>query len=104
MYGISPFILIILPLLFQLVYGRKSIGESISLKFGTVSLISFILQVVLSITACCIASYNFTESLEGRPYRCGMGILGIIVLAFLLTIILLIVIIVQYFIKRSYEK
>ncbi|SHG23259.1 hypothetical protein [Flavobacterium defluvii] len=104
MYGISPFILIILPLLFQLVYGRKSIGESISLKFGTVSLISFILQVVLSIAACYIASYNFTESLEGRPYRCGMGILGIIVLVFLLTIILLIVIIVQYFIKRSYEK
>lgn len=104
MYGISPFILIILPLLFQLIFGRKAIAESISLKFGTISLISFFLQITLSIAACFIASYNFTESLEGRPYRCGMGILGIIAFVFSFTIILLIVIIAQYFIKRSYDK
>jgi hypothetical protein len=41
MYGTTPLILIILPLLFQIIAGRKAIGETISLKFGTVCLISF---------------------------------------------------------------
>lgn len=104
MFGISPFILIILPLLFQIIFGRKAIGETIPLKFGTISFISLILQIVLSIIAYFIASYNFTESLEGRPYRCGIGILGIIAFSLLFTVMLIIVIIAQYFIKRSYEK
>ncbi|KAF2327275.1 hypothetical protein [Flavobacterium daemonense] len=104
MYGISPLILILLPLFFQLICGRKAIGESISLKFGTISLISLFLQFVLSILAYFIASYNFTESLQGQPYRCGMGMIGIFFFSFLFTILLIIVIIVQYFIKKSYEK
>lgn len=102
--GITPLILIILPLFFQLIYGRKAIGETVPLKFATVSFISLILQIVLSIVAYFVASYNFTESLEGRPYRCGMGMLGIIAFSLLFSLILLIVIIAQYFIKRSYEK
>lgn len=104
MFGISPFILIFSPLLFQIIFGRKAIGETISLKFGTVSLISIIAQIVLSITASYIASLNLSESLEGRPYQCGMGILGIIALSLFISFILIIVIIIQYFIKRSYEK
>jgi len=104
MYGISPFILILLPLFFQLIFGRKAIAESISFKFETISLISLILQFVLTILSYSVASYNFTESLQGQPYRCGMGMIGIFFFSFLFTLILIIVIIVQYFIKRSYEK
>ena len=104
MYGTSPFILIILPLLFQLIYGRKAIGETISLQFGMVCLISFILQIILSIVSFYIASYNFAESMKETPYRCGMGLLGIITLEFLLIIILIVIMIIQHFIKRSYEK
>lgn len=104
MYGISPFILIALPLLFQLIYGQKAIQETISYSLGRITFISLISQIILSIAAFFIASYNFTESLKGQPYRCGMGFLGIIAFAFLFTIILLISIIVQYFTKRSYDK
>ncbi len=106
MYGTSPLILIILPLIFQLIFGRKAIAESISLKFRTVCLISFISQIVLSIMAFYVASYNFNQYLEQNPnsFRCGMGFLGLIVLSLLLTFILVVVVIIQYFIKRSYEK
>ncbi|MDQ6469564.1 hypothetical protein RB619_02830 [Flavobacterium sp. LHD-80] len=104
MYGISPFILILSPLFFQLIFGRKAIAESISFKLGTISLFSLILQFVLTILACSVASYNFNENLQEETFRCGMGMMGIIFFSFLFTLILIIVIIVQYFIKRSYEK
>lgn len=104
MYGISPFILILLPLFFQLIFGRKAIAESIPFQFGTISIFSLILQFVLTILAYSVASYNFNESLKGDTFRCGMGVIGIFFFSFLFTLILVIVIIVQYFIKRSYEK
>jgi hypothetical protein len=106
MFGISPLILIILPLVFQIIFGRKAIAESITLEFGTVCLISFISQIVLSIMAFCLASYNFNQYLEQNPnsFRCGMGFVGLIMLSFLFSIILVIVIIVQYYIKKSYEE
>lgn len=104
MYGISPLILIILPLVFQIIFGRKAIAESITLEFGTVSMISIILQIALTIIAFIIASNNFQEQLQGQPYRCGMGFIGIFMLSFLFSVILVIVIIVQYYIKKSYEE
>lgn len=106
MYGTTPIILIILPLLFQIIVGRKAIGETISLTFRTVCFISFISQVALSLIAFSVATYNFNKFLEQNPdsVRCGMGFLGLISLSFILTFILIIVMIIQYFIKRSYEK
>lgn len=99
-----PLILIVLPLLFQIIYGRKAIGEDIKLKFGTICLISVLSQIILSFIAFSIADYNFEKSFEGKEYHCGMGILWIIVLAFFLTVFLLITMLIQYFIKRSYDK
>lgn len=104
MYGIYPLILIILPLLFQLIYGRKAIGETIQLKFGTVVLISIISQIVLSIISFNLAIYNFTESVQGRLPSCGMWMIGIYFYNLISIVILLIIITVQYFIKRSYKK
>lgn len=106
MLGTTPLILIILPLLFQIIIGRKAIGESISLKFGTVCFISFSAQLVLSIIAFYVASYNSNQYFEQHPdsFRCGMGTLGLVMLSLLLAIILIIVITIQYSIKRSYEK
>lgn len=100
----STLILIILPLFFQIIFGRKAIAESITLEFGTISMISIILQIVLTIIAFLIASNNFEEPHNGNTYRCGMGIIGIFMLSFLFSIILVIVIIVQYNIKKSYEE
>ncbi|KIO52524.1 hypothetical protein [Flavobacterium hibernum] len=104
MYGITPLILIILPFLFQLIYGQKAIGETIQLKFRTVVLISILMQIVLSIISFNLAIYNFTESLQGELPGCGMWMIGIYFVNLLSIIILLVIIIVQYFIKRSYEK
>lgn len=97
-------ILITFPLLFQIIAGRKAIGETISLKFGTVSILSILFQIVLSIIAFYITLSNFSENTTRTPYRCGMVILGIVMLELFLTIILIITIVIQYFIKRSYEK
>ena len=104
MYGITPFILIFLPIIFQIIYGRKSIGEDIKLKLSQVCIISFLAQIILSIIAYQIASYNFYKNLNGDKYHCGMGLLGIIGLDLIVTIFLLIVMIVQFFIWRSYRK
>ena len=104
MFGYLPLILILLPLFFQIIYGRKAIGEDIRLKFGTVCLISLLSQTILSFIAFSIATYNFEKSFAGKEYHCGMGILGIIILAILITFVLLATILIQYFIKRSYEK
>lgn len=104
MYGLSSLILIILPLLFQIIAGRKAIGETISLKFGMVCLISFILQIVLSIASFYVTSYPYTQNLADREYRCGMWMLGWIVSCMFFFLLLFITIIIQYFIKRSYEK
>jgi hypothetical protein len=104
MYGITPLILIVLPLLFQIIIGTKSIREDFKLKFGTVCLISLLLQILLSFVSIAIASYNFEQSLGGKEYRCGMGLLGIFGLIFIFSVLLLITMIVQYFVKKYYER
>lgn len=55
-------ILITFPLLFQIIAGRKAIGETISLKFGTVSILSILFQIVLSIIAFYITLSNFQKT------------------------------------------
>ncbi len=104
MYGIAPLILIVFPLLFQISVGRKSIGEDIKLKFRTVCFISLVLQIVLSYIAFALASYNFEQGLEGKAYRCGMGLLGIFALIIVFSFLILITIVIQYLIKKSYER
>jgi len=106
MFGIIPLILIILPLLFQLFFGTKAIYRNITLEFGTVCLISIILQIILTIIAYSVASYNFNKYFEEHPNttRCGMGFLGLFGLAVICFIIILLVMTIQYFVKRYSEK
>jgi uncharacterized membrane protein len=106
MFGITSLILIILPIFFQIIFGRKAIAESITLEFGTISMISIILQIALTIIAFSIALTNFEAPLNdhGHAYRCGMDLVGIFMLSFFFSIILVIIIIAQYYIKKSYEE
>ncbi|KFF11723.1 hypothetical protein B0A62_22135 [Flavobacterium hydatis] len=104
MYGISCFILIISPLLFQIIFGKKAIEGTIKLKFGTITLISFILQIVLSILSFSIARYNFYQNLGPNQFKCGTGLFAFIILEFLLFILLTITIIIQYFVKKFHKK
>ncbi|KQX15533.1 hypothetical protein ASC72_01240 [Flavobacterium sp. Root420] len=106
MFGIIPLVLILSPLIFQLIFGRKAIVKSTTLEFGTVSLISIILQIVLTIIAYSVASYNYNKYFEEHPNttRCGMGSLALFGFTILCFTILLLVMIIQYFVKRYYEK
>lgn len=104
MYGVTPIILIILPLIFQIIYGRKAIGEDIKWPFGTVCIISFLSQIILSFVSFSIAVYNFNKTFKENEFRCGTGLVAFAFLIFIFTIFLLITMIVQYFIKRSYKK
>ena len=104
MLGILPLIFIILPLIFQIIFGRKAIGEDIKIKFGTICIMSFILQIILSIASFTIISYNINKRIESHEFACGMPIVGLFVLTLFFTLILIITMIIQYFIKKSYEK
>lgn len=106
MLGITPLILIVLPLLFQIIFGTISIFKNYSFKFKTVFITNIVLQFVFAITSYCIASYNFSKYFEQHPNspRCGMPFVGLIGLTFISTLILFVVIVIQYFIKRWKEN
>ncbi|QSW87606.1 MULTISPECIES: hypothetical protein [Flavobacterium] len=103
MYNINPFLLLILPLIFQLVLGRMAIRKTIRFHFLTVSLISFILQLGFSYLAIEIVSQKLNEAANGRVH-CGMPIVGVVFMDLLCIGALITIIIVQYFLKRRYEK
>ena len=97
-------ILIAAPLIFQIVMGRKAIGEDIRMKFGQVCLLSFALQVVLSIAGFFIFYSGFVQDVEDNEFRCGMPLVGLIFLILIFSFLLFLVMIIQFFIKRRYDK
>jgi hypothetical protein len=92
-------ILIIIPLLFQIIFGRKAIGGDIKLSFGTICLISFFGQILLTILAFNIIVYY----LEKNNNACGMPLVGLVMFSLLFTIILFITMFIQERIRKSYE-
>ena len=106
MLGITPLILIILPLLLQLIFGTIAIYKTILFRFKTISIINFILQILFAITSFCIASYNFSQYFDQHPNstRCAMPLLGLVMLSVILTVALIVVMIIQYLLKRWKDK
>lgn len=102
MLEITPFILILVPLVLQLIVGTKSIQHKNSLKFGRISIITIISHIILSYIAFKISDYNFTKQYEQypNPARCGMPLLGITMACFFLLCVLLMVILIQFLIKK----
>ena len=92
-------ILIILPLLFQIIFGRKAIGGDIKLSFGTICLISFFGQILFTILAFNIIVYY----LEKNNNACGMPLVGLVMLSLLFSVILFITMLIQDRIRKSYE-
>lgn len=95
-----PLILILLPILFQIIFGRKAIGRDIKLSFGTVCLISFLAQIILTIVAFNVIIYY----LKKNNNNCGMPLVGLIMFSLFFTFILIIIMIIQERIKKSYEE
>ncbi|WP_166921836.1 hypothetical protein [Flavobacterium poyangense] len=99
----SPLLLLMLPLISQIIFGRKAIGQDIKLTFSTISLLNILLQIVFSF----LALTNFTNNLGAQSdgqLRCGAAGAGLMALEFLIFILLLVVILIQFFIKRSYDQ
>lgn len=103
MYGINPFLLLVLPLIFQIIFGRKFRYETIKLSFFKVSIISFLSQILLSCLAFQILSHNLRSNSNGQIH-CGMPLLGLILVEFIFIIILIVTIVAQYFIRRHYNR
>ncbi|MDQ6529159.1 hypothetical protein [Flavobacterium sp. LHD-85] len=101
-----PFILILLPVLFQLTIGTKTIYKPISLTLSSVTWISIISYILFSIISCYIVNYNFSKQYEQypNPVRCGMPLLGIVMASFFLLLILILIIAIQFLIKRWREN
>ncbi|WGK94618.1 MULTISPECIES: hypothetical protein [Flavobacterium] len=91
-------ILFFLPLLFQIIFGRKAIGGDIKLSFGTVCLISFLGQILTT-----ILEHNIILSnLQKNSNFCGLPLVGLIMVSLFLTFILIITIFIQDRIRKSY--
>lgn len=95
MYGFALIFLIIAPLLFQVIVGRKAVEKRIKLNFWVICLISLTLQIACSIGAFLMAADDFQKGLERNGPRCAMGLVGIIVITLFITLLLLIVMIAQ---------
>lgn len=108
MLNIAPFILLISPVLFQLIVGTKIIFDKkpTKLKFGKISLMSFISQIFFSVAAVFITNYNISKYFDQHPNttRCGMPFLGVIVGVVFLVIILCFIILLQFLIKKWKER
>ncbi len=104
MLGTITLILILFPLIFQIIFGRKTIFENIKLKFGTICIISFLLQLMFSFICFKIILYKLNKSIESHELVCGMPLVGLFIITLFFTLLLIITMIIQYFIKRSYKK
>ncbi len=103
MFEINPFLLLFLPLIFQLIFGRKDLAESIKLSFAKVSIINFILQIAFYFWAFALIKHKLTKDTNGQ-IKCGMPFMGLTFLELLILAVLLLVILIQYLIKRSYNR
>lgn len=92
-----------LPILFQIIFGRKAIAESIKVSFFQVSIISFLSQFIVFFIAYKLLSNKLRSESNGQIH-CGMPFLGLIFFEILITIIIFIIILIQYLIKRHYDR
>lgn len=103
MYGIILILLLTLPLIFQIIYGRKVIYENIKLNLSNVCLISFFTQILFCFFAFKLLDYKLRSESNGQ-FHCGMPFVGLVMVEFIFIIVLIIIMTVQYFIKKSYKR
>ena len=97
------FLMLLLPIIFQLIFGVKALKETIRLTFTEINLISFFAQVLLSFLSLYL---SFTVKAENNDeFYCGIpGFapgLGMFLMNILLFIILFITMAIQHFVIRS---
>ncbi|MGX7666699.1 hypothetical protein [Flavobacterium pedocola] len=92
---ILSFLLIILPIIFQIFYEKKTISNTADLSFREVCFLSFIFQIFLT-----FLGFNITsKSLEARGFECGIAPFMIIGISFIVTLLMFIIMGIQLYIK-----
>jgi len=113
MLKILSLILLLSPLVFQYIYGTKTLYKTTSMSLGKVSLISLISQIVFSAATFWYATYSFSKYFDEHPNqtRCGTPLAGLLVTLVFLIVVLIAFIIVQFLVKiwkerklKSYEE
>lgn len=96
-FGIIAILILLIPSIFQLIYGNKAIYNHSKPKFRFVCVISITSQIVITY----LGSITMDERLQ-RPDMsgyCGMPIFAYVALNFLLFLIILIIMGIQLYIK-----
>ncbi len=103
MHQINPLILLVLPLVFQIIFGIRKIYESVKLNLTKVSVINFLLQILVSYLAFTIVSHNLRDRSNGE-IRCGLPLVGMIVFELLIFGVLLTIMLIQFLIRNRMRK
>lgn len=103
MYGISPFLLLLSPLLSQLIFGTKALTKSTKLNFAKVAFINFLLQIIFSYLVYNYLEHKLTAESNGQ-IKCGMPFVALIFGELFIFGVLLLIIFVQYLLKRFYNR
>lgn len=84
---------VVLPLLFQYLYGKKAIHKTTSLSFGSIVGLSVISHIVLTCLSLFLVSLSITKT-HGQ-YACGLPAAGVIPISGIIFLLLLVVIVIQ---------
>jgi hypothetical protein len=103
MYEFIFILLFTLPVMFQILFGWKSINNSIKLSFTKVCLISLFSQFTFSCIAFKLLSYKLRLRANGEIH-CGMPLAGLIFFEIFIVIVILVIILIQYLIRRHYNR
>ncbi len=93
------FLILFIPLAFQIIVGNKCLDRSISLNLFVVCIISLVSQVVVTI-------FSFLLAIKGivsNGNKCATGAVGIFAISFFISILILLVMLVQ-FVKIRLKK
>lgn len=96
-FNIITLFSLLLPSLFQFIFGNKSANKVTNLNFGYICGLNIVIQILLTF----VGIYVVSSSLESQnnQYVCGMPIVGFIMISFFIFIIMLIMMIIQLYIK-----
>ncbi len=106
MLGIVSLILLLLPIIFQFIYGTRAIYKTIEMSFAKVSFISVFSQILFSIATFSVAKYNFSKYFDEHPNqtRCGTPLAALLFSLIFLIIVLILLIVFQFLIKIWKER
>lgn len=92
-------VLVVLPAIFQIWYGRKAVYGTTRMHFGLVCFVSLIAQVVFTFFGFRLTLY----SLSARGFQCGMPAVGFLTIGVALSLIIFLTIGIQLYLKITHK-